>query len=195
MAALVGRPLFWVLAIAVLATWPLVSGLLRRPPDIPAVLGTLPPFELVDAKGEHFTPATLKGRAWLMGFVDAGCIACAERLGAALEVAQYRIRNAAPDVGLLEVEVPALTPVVDVSQDMARHHANPRQWHVLSGRDARRLLAETGVLAPTQAPKLEAGAALALVDADGRLRAVEAVEAPQGMNRLISKLTVILNIH
>jgi hypothetical protein len=179
--------------MAVLAGWPLVSGLLRRPPPVPDVLGTLPPFSLAGLHGEHFDRESLKGRAWLIGFVDAGCLACAERVGAALEVLQYRLRNAGPAAGMLEVEVPAASQVVDLSHDMTRRHANPRQWYVLSGPDARRLLGEVAAMAPLRTEMLEAGAAFALVDARGRVRAVEGIEAPEAMNRLVSKLTVVLN--
>ncbi|MGO8968313.1 MAG: hypothetical protein ACLQDQ_01960 [Myxococcaceae bacterium] len=193
-ADLVGRPLFWVLAMALLAGWPLVSGLLQRPPTVPEVLGTLPPFELTGLHGEQFNRTALQGRAWLVGFVDAGCLACAERLGGALEVLQYRLRNAGPAAGMLEVELPASTSVVDLAHDMTRRHSNPRQWHVASGPDARRLLGEIGALAPMRGQMLESGAALALVDAKGRVRAVEGIEAPQAMDRLVSKLTVVLNV-
>ncbi|MGO9831906.1 MAG: SCO family protein [Myxococcaceae bacterium] len=195
LAALVGRPLFWVLAVGLLAGWPLVSGLLRKPPPVPGVLGSLPPFSLTDASGARLDNASLKGRVWLLGFVDTSCLACAERLGGALERLQYRIRNVGPAVGMLEVALSAPNPVVDVTADMTRRHANPRQWLTASGPDAQRLLGEVGALAFRRGAMLEAGAAVALVDEKGRVRAVESVEAPASMDELVSKLTLILNIH
>jgi hypothetical protein len=194
-AALVGRPLFWCFAIALLAGWPFVSGLLRRPPPVPGVLGTLPPFELVEPGGAHLDRSALAGRVWLLGFVDTGCVACAERLGGALERVQYRIRNVGPAVGVLEVAVAGLNPVVDLTHEVVRHHANPRQWRAASGPDARRLLAEVGALVPTRGPMLEAGGALVLVDALGRVRAIEGIEAQASMDRLVSELTVLLNLN
>lgn len=189
-----GRPLFWVFAIGLLAGWPLVSGLLRRPPRVPDVLGTLPPFSLTDSGGERLDRTALAGRVWLVGFMDTGCVACAERLGSALERMQYRIRNVGPAAGMLEVAVASPNPVVDLASEMTRRHANPRQWRTASGPDARRLLAEVGALSLSRAPQLEAGGALALVDAQGRVRAVEGVEAPESANRLISEMTLVLNI-
>ena len=194
LSALVGRPLFWVLAVALLAGWPLVSGLLRRPPRVPDVLGTLPPFTLTEADGARLDRAGLAGRVWLVGFVDTGCVACAERLGSALERLQYRIRNVGPAAGILEVAVASPNPVVDLASERARRHANPRQWRTVSGPDAGRLLGEVGALALGRAPALEAGGAVALVDAQGRVRGVEGVEAPESVNRLISEMTLILNI-
>jgi hypothetical protein len=191
---LVGRPLFWALAVAVLAGWPLVSGLLRRPPALPETLGTLPPFSLAEPGGERVDRASLAGRVWLLGFVDTGCPACAERLGRALERLQYRIRNVGPAAGILEVSLPSANAVVDVGSEMTRRHANPRQWRTASGPDARRLLAEVGALSLGRAPALEAGGAVALVDSQGRVRAVEGVEAPASVDRLISETTLILNI-
>jgi protein SCO1 len=183
-----------VLAVAVLAGWPLVSGLLRRPPAVPEILGTLPPFSLVEPGGERVDRASLAGRLWLLGFVDTGCPACAERLGSGLERLQYRIRNVGQAVGILEVAIPSANTVVDVGSEMTRRHANPRQWRTASGPDARRLLGEVGALSLRAAPALEAGGAVVLVDAEGRVRAVEGVEAPESIDRLVSKTTLILNI-
>ncbi len=192
--ALVGRPLFWVVAMGLLAGAPLVSGLLRRPPPVPKVLGTLPQFVLAERGGGTLDRAALTGRTWLLGFVDTGCVPCAERMGKALEVLQYRLRNAGPAVGMLEIAVDAPNPVVDLYSDQMRRHANPRQWRVAAGPDGRRLLAEVGALAPMRGPMLEAGAALALVDGQGRVRAIEGVEASGALDRLVSELTLILNI-
>ncbi len=190
-----GRPLFWVLAVGLLAGWPLVSGLLRRPPAVPEVLGTLPPFDLTESGGARLDRAGLAGRVWLVGFVDTGCVACAERLGSALERLQYRIRNVGPAAGILEVAVASANPVVDLPSELTRRHANPRQWRAVSGADAGRLLAEVGALSLRRAPLLEAGGALALVDGQGRVRAVEGIDAPASVDRLVSEMTLILNIH
>jgi len=193
LANLVGRPLFWVIAVGVLAGWPFVSGLLRRPPPVPEALGTLPPFSLVEPGGERLDNQALAGRVWLLGFVDTGCISCAERLGGALEKLQYRIRNVGPAVGILEVGVPTPTPVVDLGAEMTRRHANPRQWRTATGPDARRLLAEVGALVLSRGAMLEAGAAVALVDRQGKVRGVEGIEAPEAVDRLVSQLTLLLN--
>jgi hypothetical protein len=181
--------------MAVLSGVPLVSGLLRRAPPVPAVLGSLPPFELTEPNGSHLNRSTLEGRTWVLGFVETDCIACAERVGGVLEVLQYRLRNAGPAVGMLEVAVTAANPVVDLPSDQLRRHANPRQWHIGTGPDSRRLLAEVGAFAPLRGPMLEAGTALVLVDGQGRIRAIEGVEAPGALDRLVSKLTLILNIN
>jgi hypothetical protein len=193
LSALVGRPLFWVLAVGLLAGWPLVSGLLRRPPPVPEVLGNLPPFTLVEPGGGKVDRDALAGRVWLLGFVDTGCVECAERLGSALERLQYRLRNVGAAVGILEVAIPAANPLLDPAGELGRHHANPRQWRVGTGPDARRLLGEVGALSLSRAPSLEAGGAVALVDAQGRLRAVEGVDTPASQDRLISEMTVLLN--
>lgn len=184
-----------MLAVAFLAGWPFVSGLLRRPPPLPEVLGTLPPFTLVEPGGQKLDRDALAGRVWLLGFVDTGCVACAERLGSALERLQYRLRNVGPAVGILEVAVPAANPVLDPASELSRHHANPRQWRFGMGPDARRLLGEVGALSLSRAPSLEAGGAVALVDVQGRLRAVEGVDTRASQDRLISEMSVLLNSH
>jgi cytochrome oxidase Cu insertion factor (SCO1/SenC/PrrC family) len=194
-AALVGRPAFWAVAVAMLGGWPLISGLLRRPPPPPPVLGALPGFELTDPAGERVDLGALAGRVWVVGFVDRGCVACAQRVAGAMERLQYRARNVGSAVGLLSVAVDSPNPVSDVAVEAARHHANPRQWRVAGGRDARPLLLAVAELAPQRAAMLNTGSALALVDAQGRLRAVEGVEPPASLDRLVSAMTLILNIH
>jgi hypothetical protein len=193
LSALVGRPLFWACAVALLAGLPLVSGLLRRPPPLLPVLGTLPPFALTEAGGTRLGSGELAGRVWLLGFLDTGCTACAERLGGALERLQYRLRNVGSAVVILEVAVPASPPIVEAERELRVRHANPRLWRTAAGPDARRLLAEVGALSLHQAAMLEAGAALVLVDSTGHVRAIEGVAAPASLDPLVSKLTLLLN--
>jgi len=192
-ARLVGRPLFWAVLVAVLAGVPLASGLLRRPPQPPPVLGTLPPFQLAAPDGERIDRGTLAGRVWVVGFVDTGCVACAERLTAALERLQYRLRNVGPAAGLLSVTVEGRAPLVDLGHEAARHHANPRQWRVAGGPGASSLLAAVGGLQPARAAMLDSGAAVALVDGQGRVRSVESLERPEGVDRLVAQLNLLLN--
>ena len=126
--------------------------------------------------------------------MDTGCVACAERASSALERVQYRSRNVGTAVGILSVAVDTGAPVIDLPREAARHHANPRQWRVAGGADAAKLLAAVSALAPRRAEMLAAGAALALVDAQGRVRAVEGIEAPASRDRLVSDMTVLLNM-
>jgi hypothetical protein len=162
---------------------------------VPADLGSLPPFTLVETGGQRLDRESLAGRIWLVGFVDTGCLDCADRLGSALERLQYRLRNVGSAAGILEVALPAAVPVLDPSSELNGRHANPRQWRMGVGPDARRLLGEVGALSLGRAASLEAGGAVALVDGQGRVRAVENVETPDGQNRLVSALTVLLNSH
>ena len=193
MARLVGRPLFWVALVAVLAGVPLASGLLRRTPEPPPVLGTLPPFELAAPDGERIERATLAGRVWVVGFVDTGCAACGERLTAAMERLQYRLRNVGPAAGLLSVAVEGKAPLVDLGHEAARHHANPRQWRVAGGPGASSLLAAVRGFWPARAALLDTGAALVLVDGQGRVRAVESLEGRESADRLVAQLNLLLN--
>jgi hypothetical protein len=189
----VASPWFWACAVGLLAGWPLVAGLLRRPAAPPPILGPLPTFTLEGSSAERVDNAALAGRVWLVGFLDAGCTACGVRLGHALERLQYRLRNVGPAVGMLEVGLSAATPIGFLEQERSRRHANPRQWQIATGPDATRLLAGVGALAANRAPILEAGSALVLVDAQGRVRAVQSVEAEAEVDQLLSQLTMLLN--
>lgn len=193
MARLVGRPLFWVGLVAVLAGVPLGSGLLRRPPAPPPVLGTLPPFELAAPGGERIDRATLAGRVWMVGFVDTACVPCGERLAAAMERLQYRLRNVGSAAGLLSVAVEGRAPLFDLGLEAARHHANPRQWRVAGGPGARPLLGAVRELRPAQAALLDAGGAVVLIDGQGRVRAVESVEQREDADGLVAQMNLLLN--
>ncbi|HMK72659.1 MAG TPA: hypothetical protein VK454_04930 [Myxococcaceae bacterium] len=194
MARLVARPLFWVATVAVLAAVPLGSGLLRRPPPPPPILGTLPPFQLTAPGGERLDREALAGRVWLLGFADQGCVPCVEQLGSAMERLQYRLRNVGQAAGLLTVAVPGRAEVVDLTGEAARHHANPRQWRVAGGPGALPLLAAVRALRPDRAAMPDAGAAVALVDTHGRVRAVEGIERREDSDRLLAQLTLLLNL-
>jgi hypothetical protein len=192
-AGLVGRPVFWVVAVLLLGGWPLVSGLLRRPPPPPPVLGTLPGFELVGSGGERVDRSALAQRVWVIGFADTSCVSCAERLGTALERLQYRSRNVGTAVGLLTVAVGSGLAVVDIAQEALRHHANPRQWRSASGPDAPMLMSALAAMVPERSAMLKTGGALVLVDGEGRIRGVDSVDTQVSMDRLVSDMTVLLN--
>ena len=180
--------------MGLLAGVPLVSGLLRRPPPPPPVLATLPPFTLSAPSGEPIDREALAGRAWVVGFVDLGCVACAERLTGALERLQYRLRNVGPTAGLLAVGVGGASPAVDLALEAARHHANPRQWRVALGPGAAGLLAAVRSAVPARAAMLDSAGAVVLVDGAGRVRAVEAIETREGADRLMAQMTLLLNV-
>jgi hypothetical protein len=158
----------------------------------PPVLGALPAFVLQGSGGEPLDNAALAGRLWLVGFLDTGCVPCEARLGNALERLQYRLRNVGPAVGMLEVGVRTSSPVILLEDELSRRHANPRQWRIAGGQGASSLLAQVGSLVPNGAPMLEAGEAMVLVDAEGRVRAVEGVDAEAKVDHLLSQLTLLL---
>jgi hypothetical protein len=193
-ARLVGRPLFWVVLVSALAAGPLASGLLRRPAPPPPVLGRLPPFELTAPGGERIDREALADRVWLVGFVDLGCVPCAERLTSTLERLQYRMRNVGTAVGLLSVAVQGRAPSVDLAVEAARHHASPRLWRVAGGPGAARLLAAVEGMRPARAEMLGAGAAVALVDGQGRVRTVEGTERTGEVDHLVSQVNLLLNL-
>jgi hypothetical protein len=153
----------------------------------------MPSFSLEGPAGERTDDAALAGRVWLLGFLDARCAACGARLGNALEGLQYRLRNVGPSVGLLVVGTSAGTPLVALEEQRLEHHANPHRWRIAAGTGGAQFLGGLAVLAAQSPSQLESGRALALVDAQGRLRAVGGVEDKAEVDQLLSQLTLLLN--
>src|SRR5262249_5088374 len=89
---LVGRPAFWGVAIGFLFAWPVGSGLMRRVPKPPPILGTVPDFRLRDQSGAAFGSDQLRDRIWVVDFIATGTSICGKLTGKMGEV-QHRSRN------------------------------------------------------------------------------------------------------
>src|SRR5438132_5892950 len=96
LAALVARPLFWILFVAVIFTLPLLRTVMTKlPPPLPT-LGTVPEFALTDQEGQPFGSADLHGRVWVADFIFTRCPTVCPLLTDKMGKIQHRVRNLGP---------------------------------------------------------------------------------------------------
>jgi protein SCO1/2 len=130
----VGRPAFWVVALALLFGVPLGRSLLRRAPPPPPSLGALPDFALTDQTGQPFGTRELRGKVWVADFIFTSCAGSCPLLSQKMAEVAHRARHLGPDFHLvsLTVDPDRDTPEVLASY-AARYRANPRKWSFLTG--------------------------------------------------------------
>lgn len=134
LSRLVGRPLFWILFIALGAAVPIVRTLLvQLPPPLP-VLGTLPAFTLTDQHGQPFGTAQLQGKVWIANFIFTRCPTVCPRFTEQMATLQHRGRNLGDALHLVSFSVDPThdTPAV-LLEYAQRHRASPRRWTFLTG--------------------------------------------------------------
>jgi len=131
---LVARPLFWVVAVALLFGVPLGRSFLRHAPAPPPTLGTLPDFALTDQTGHPFGTADLRGKVWVADFIFTSCAGSCPLLSQKMAEVARRARHLGPDFHLvsLTVDPERDTPPV-LAGYAARYGANPRKWSFLTG--------------------------------------------------------------
>ena len=200
---LVAKPLFWMLLLALPASWPLVWSLKTPLPARLPVLATLPAFELTDQAGRPFGTKQLEGRAWVASFIFTRCTTVCPLVTAKMSRIQDRTRNLGTDFHLVSFSV---DPAYDTPERLAEyarvHHASPRLWSFLTGDET--AVKETvvkgfktamGREGPDGAPEgIFHGSHLVLVDARGRVRAYYDPDEPGAVDTLVRDVGVLVNL-
>lgn len=177
------RPSAALVAFGTLAALGLVAAaagvVLRRerPADLP-VLGTVPPFTLVDRSGKSATLADLRGRPWVAGFIFTRCGGICPSMTARMK----DLQAAQPALDLVSLSVDPEHDTPEVLRAYAHQHGLGGRWWLLTGPvDALHSLARDGFrLAAAAVPPGEQQAGgdgpflhssrLVLVDAEARIR-------------------------
>lgn len=180
--AAVGRPLTWVVVIALIAAWP-ISWALRTPvpPKLP-VLGTVPPFELTAADGGRFGSKDLAGRVWLASFIFTRCRTVCPVITRQMARIQARTRNLEPAFHLVSISVdPGFDDPSRLAAYAREHRASPRMWTFLTG--------------PVDAVRdaVSRGTDLVLVDSEGRIRARYDPEDAASVERVVRDAALLVN--
>ena len=120
--------------LAVLGLVAAAAGLyLRRetPADLP-VLGTVPPFTLVERSQETMTLDDLRGRPWVAAFVFTRCGGICPAMTARMK----DLRTDAPTLDLVSFSVDPEHDTPAVLQSYARQHGIGERWWLLTGTTA-----------------------------------------------------------
>jgi protein SCO1 len=200
--AAAGRPLLWVAAIAALAAWPVVWTLGTRVPPPPAVLGTVPAFQLTDQDGRPFGSGDLTGRVWVASFIFTRCETVCPAITRQMARIQDRTRNLEPALHLVSFSVDPGHDTPDRLAAYARaNHASPRMWTFVTGpAEQVRQTVERGLRVsmgqaegdPSPAG-ISHGTHLVLVDGRARIRGYYDPDEPGAIDRVIRDAALLVN--
>jgi protein SCO1/2 len=202
LAALVSRPLFWVVVVLVGLGIPVLNQVLRAPPPPLPVLGTLPDFRLVDQEGQPFGGAELRGYVWVAGFIFTRCPTICPALTARMAKIQRRARGIENAFRLVSFSVDPAYDTPARLDEFARHYqASPRMWKMLTGPlDTMKSTVEEGLKIAMGSPQGENdfaslfhGTHFVLVDRDLRIRGYYDSNAPDTEDRLLHDATMLIN--
>ena len=133
-SALVGKPWFWVLGIALIIVGPISRALSHRIPPPPAMKIPLPAFELTDERGQRFGTEQLKGRVWAADFVFTSCPTVCPKLTARMAEIQHRSRHLGEAFHVVTFTVDPENDTPEVLAAYAHsYHANAARWSFLTG--------------------------------------------------------------
>jgi len=125
------QPWLWTAFLALIMAVPLARGALGPPLSELPLIGTVPPFHLLDESGARFGPDRLAGRVWLANFIFTRCPAICPEMTERLVRVQRQLGDA---VDLVSISV---DPAYDTPERMRafaeKHGALSPRWHFLTG--------------------------------------------------------------
>src|SRR5262249_15019154 len=134
LAALVSRPLFWLLFIVLGLALPIVRTLRVSLPRSLPVLSSVTDFQLTDQNGQPFGTQQLRGRVWVANAIFTRCPTVCPASTQYMAQVQHRGRGLGEYFHLVSFTV---DPEHDTPQkllDYAKQHkVSPRMWSFLTG--------------------------------------------------------------
>jgi protein SCO1 len=204
-AALVSRPWFWVLWVALGFILPIGRALGRDVPHSPSLRLPLPAFELVDQRGQPFGLEDLKGRIWVADFVFTSCPTVCPKLTQRMKEIQHRAHHMGDAFRLVTFTVDPETDTPEVlSAYAASYHIDTRRWYFLTGplRDVeptviqgfKMVMGKDEVPAGSGLFSIFHGEKLVLVDAEGAIRGYYDAD-DEGTSLLLRDVGLVANLH
>jgi protein SCO1/2 len=191
-AALVGRPLFWVLFLSGLTAWPIARSIRaeRQLPQNRPVMGTVRDFSLVDQNGDVFGSSELRGVVWVAHFSSTQCRgACGEMLDRMSNL-QHRTRNLGEGFRIVTVSVdPERDDAAKMKAFAFSQRASRRLWRFLAGPapTVERLLEDFKVARHVPQTRF------ALVDGAGQIRGYYDLSDKDSLNLLVRDVGLMVS--
>jgi protein SCO1 len=202
-AALAGRPLFWIVLVGGIASWPFVWSLSAPVPGPLPVIATLPRFELLDQGGGAFGSKDLDGRVWVAGFIFTRCPTLCPLITATMVKLQGRTRQLVPDFHMVSFSAdPDHDTPARLGEYARAHRASLRGWTFLSGAPAAlRTTVEHGIEVGPGKDERRGSASggifhtryLALIDRMGRIRGYYDSTDADDVDRLVRDVGWLVN--
>ncbi len=193
-AALAGSPLFWILFVAGMLTWPILRSIQaeRALPQNRPIIGRVRDFALVDQNGDPFG-GELRGRVWVVNFTAIQCepmCAQARRMMVKMSEVQHRTRNLGDAFRLVTLTVdPARDTPERMTEYSRKYRASKRTWRFVSGPApaVRNVLEDFGVV--ERAPQTR----FVLVDTAMQIRGFYDIADEQAFNLLLRDIGLLIN--
>jgi protein SCO1 len=201
-SALVARPAFWVVFVALGLTIPVVNQMRRPAPEPLPVFGTLPAFQLTDQDGRSFGSKDLQGHVWAAGFIFTRCPTICPAIMTTMGKVQKRARGIEQGFRLVSFSV---DPTFDSPEKLAayarQHRVSPRMWKLLTGplETVRETVVGSMKIAMTDAPpetdfaSVFHGTHFVLVDQQSRIRGYYRSNDEDVVDRLLHDATMLVN--
>jgi len=214
LSALVSRPAFWVVAVALLAALPLWRALRPEaplpasaaPPSVVAavpgplpVLGTVPDFVFTDSEGRPFKSSGLLGKVWVASLGFTRCTRDCPAIARAMQQLQGRSGGLGDAFQLVSFTV---DPDYDLPSVLKAYAASLQagvRWHFLT---ADRADLEAVIIAGLQQPmdkkgddpmSISHGEQLVLVDQRHQVRGLYPAEAEGAVDQVLRDAARLLN--
>jgi protein SCO1/2 len=177
------RVLLVMLAIIVLGAVPAVVVPILwtrgKPPKL-SDLSTIPPFSLIDERGQPFTEEALRHHPTIVSFIFTRCDTVCPVTSMKMESIQDKTFDAGQKIKLMSISVdPAYDNPARLTAFAAKYHADPERWRFVTGpADAIQALVEGPFLTSMQTeaprpdgiPNIAHGGYFMLVDGDLHIR-------------------------
>ena len=195
-AALVGRPAFWVVFLLIGFALPVVRSMTRTAPTAPAPIGETSPFSLVDQEGRTVSRDSLRGQVWVGGFLTMTQSQTADDLTKTMARIRFRTRNLSHAFHLVSFTLDATTDLPARKAFADRFHAASPTWSFLGGDPSAVEQALTGFgLTTSKTPvvaEMSKREKLVLVDQAGRIRGWYATDL-SAIDALVADVGVLAN--
>ena len=192
------RVLLVMLAIVVLGAVPAVVVPILwtrgKPPKL-SDLSTIPPFSLIDERGQPFTEAALRHHPTIVSFIFTRCDTVCPITSMKMEKIQDKTFDAGQKIKLLSISVdPNYDNPERLTAFAAKYHANPERWRFVTGAaDAVQALVEGPFLTSMQTeaprsdgvPNIAHGGYFMLVDGDLHIRGMYESNDIQRLDEMI----------
>lgn len=133
-AALVGRPAFWVIFVTLLFALPMARAMTRPLPKAPAITGHIGEFALFDHRGGSVTDHDLRGKVWVVDFVAMHETKPSDDMSKTMARLRYRTRNLSHAVHFVTITTdPSHDDDTQREKYATRFHANTATWSFLGG--------------------------------------------------------------
>lgn len=194
-AALAGRPLFWILSVAILFAWPIVRSIQaeRALPQKRPVVGRVRDFVLTDQNGDRFGAGELRGRVWVASFTAIQCAPmCAQtsRMMKKASEIQHRTRSMGDAFRLVTLTAdPERDTPARLSDYSTAYRASRRTWRFVSGPpdQVRSLLEDFRVAERTPQTRF------VLVDPAMQIRGFYDLADDEALNLLLRDIGLLIN--